>query len=1120
MENDAKKDPSFAAIKERWKQNASKFGSPLPKSAAAATAAEQAETEVGTLTPRRKWKSSGGMTSPSKTTQHEREMVSEEPKNSMATMSEIRKKFEQHRSRTPATFAISPNSTRGIRQEPLDDDEDGSCFEMDDGSSTVAAIEEAVVVMENNIHLSPSAHIASEFDVSEYDVRPRVEVDDDDSDDLSESRVTSSTVNSKDPVCLSELLLAGTSAAGLAKNPMSGSTGAATLDATSNHEKGKRNKKDKHTLLLESLSSHSSPTRANRRKMKEEYTTTPKSDGRGRRGIILTNSAGRGSTSSDEESAPKPRRRASMHNDRSSYGEDEQLALKKIISPLFPMKPPAPPITTELARKPRARVKSSIKRRQAKQAVIYRKIETSNKDLPKNSHSDYEEDAILQALYNRNELFSSLAVYELGQLVAAFESGTISYDAGDFITSQGDTDAEYFYVMERGMAEITVNDEHVGMARKGDSFGELALLYHTPQAATVLALEDCEVYRVHESSFRAVLSAETERCINKKNRLLQGIHFLEHFPTDKVKLMSEAMTPQCVEAGKVLVEIGTVGTSFYIIAEGQVQSTSANADNQKNRNVMLKAGDYFGEQSLVTGKPILESYHAMTDCLFFAVGKDVFEHIFADFRDYILKDQDVRKLVRIPFIMNKASRAQTVALACLMKDKKFKAGEVIFKEREATKAALYLVREGTVQARDNNEIGAGGYFGDGVMQKADSKSKRSTKPLHTVTAKTNVVCAVLSLKDFWSICDPDKLNSDKKPTSSPPTSASNIIAVAETLPPAPPVNVPLKDLSKKAILGEGTFGQVWLVADPQNQTYALKIQSKAFLVGENQVEAVIQEKIMLNKMKHPFLINLFRTYQDKYYIYMLLEFVQGGELFSLMHEVEDRDSPLPEDQARFYAFCLADVLAYLHRGKYLYRDCKPENCMIDSQGYLKLIDFGFCKYLLAEKTYTLVGTPGYLSPELVTSVGHNWGVDHWALGILIYEMVSGSSPFYYEDIDQMELFQSIVNDKVTPPSSLSLDCADIIVRLLHKDPASRLGAARDTEVLEHPWFSRMNLQMLRSRLWPAPWTPDLDGPLDRSFFNDWSELEGDGLHGAYQNDSSKKGQVLSARDAKLFEGVF
>ena len=360
-----------------------------------------------------------------------------------------------------------------------------------------------------------------------------------------------------------------------------------------------------------------------------------------------------------------------------------------------------------------------------------------------------------------------------------------------------------------------------------------------------------------------------------------------------------------------------------------------------------------------------------------------------------------------------------------------------------------------------------------------------------------------------------------KPLRKPPVKRQRQLSFVKVV----PTSVRLNQLKKHSILGEGTFGIVWLVSDPTHKDgekyYALKKQSKAFLIGENQVEAVIQEKIMLENMKHPFLIQLEKTYQDEFFIYMLLEFVQGGELFSLMHEEET--SRLPEAQAKFYALCLADVLDYLRNRKYVYRDLKGENVMLDKHGYVKLIDFGFCKYLLADKTYTLCGTPGYLSPEMVTVQGHGFSTDHWSLGILIYEMIAGVSPFYYDGIDQAELFDSIAQDDYPPlPNAVSTEAQDLLAGLLRKDPLLRLGAKQQSEILEHAWFADLDLDGMRHREVAAPWVPALDGPLDTSNFTDWSDLEQAENESSLSGtaDVSKKGLVVSKRDQKLFEGVF
>jgi protein kinase A len=185
-----------------------------------------------------------------------------------------------------------------------------------------------------------------------------------------------------------------------------------------------------------------------------------------------------------------------------------------------------------------------------------------------------------------------------------------------------------------------------------------------------------------------------------------------------------------------------------------------------------------------------------------------------------------------------------------------------------------------------------------------------------------------------------------------------------------------------------------------------------------------------------------------------------------------------------------------------------ENVMIDSKGYPVLIDFGFAKYVV-DKTYTLCGTPGYLPPEVILTRGHNCSADYWSLGVLIYEMVTGKNPFYFDGLDQMALFKSIVQGVYEPPQSGSREAADIIAKLLVKDPSRRLGslARGEPEVFEHAWFRDIDLQALRGREIPGPWIPDLDDPLDTSCFEDWSHLA---------DRTASRFPPIHERDAALF----
>jgi protein kinase A len=313
----------------------------------------------------------------------------------------------------------------------------------------------------------------------------------------------------------------------------------------------------------------------------------------------------------------------------------------------------------------------------------------------------------------------------------------------------------------------------------------------------------------------------------------------------------------------------------------------------------------------------------------------------------------------------------------------------------------------------------------------------------------------------------------------------------------------LNDFERHCILGAGQFGQVWLVsekarsakvADP-TAVYALKVHAKYELITSDEVETILREKQIMQQLNgHPFIVQLHAAFQDDNLVYMLQEFCQGGELFSVLHHAVD--GCLSESQAAFYTLCIADALLYMHSAPHgiVYRDLKPENIMLDATGYPKLIDMGYAKPLTAKtdyQTFTFCGTPRYLAPETVTSAGSSFGVDHWALGVLLYEMVVGESPFYWEGIDEPSLFAAISEEEYpAPPTTVSSEAANLIAQLLVKDPRQRLGRASGTDILRHGWFAGMDLAAMRRKSVPAPWLPTVHGVLDSGCFDDWSdELE-------------------------------
>merc|ERR1711937_507945 len=197
---------------------------------------------------------------------------------------------------------------------------------------------------------------------------------------------------------------------------------------------------------------------------------------------------------------------------------------------------------------------------------------------------------------------------------------------------------------------------------------------------------------------------------------------------------------------------------------------------------------------------------------------------------------------------------------------------------------------------------------------------------------------------------------------------------------------------------------------------------KAEVVRLQQVEHMLSEKAILEILDHPFIVQLGGSFHDRKFLYMLLEYVVGGEFFTHLRKAGRFDN----STAKFYAAQVAMIFDYLHRQNIIYRDLKPENLLLDNQGYIKITDFGFAKRV-AFKTYTLCGTPEYIAPEVLLNKGHGKGVDWWTLGILVYEMLAGQPPFV--DDDPMGIYQQILAGKISFPRFFDRSAKSLIKKL-------------------------------------------------------------------------------------------
>jgi len=294
--------------------------------------------------------------------------------------------------------------------------------------------------------------------------------------------------------------------------------------------------------------------------------------------------------------------------------------------------------------------------------------------------------------------------------------------------------------------------------------------------------------------------------------------------------------------------------------------------------------------------------------------------------------------------------------------------------------------------------------------------------------------------------------------------------------------VTLNDFELCKVIGRGSFGKVYLVRKKTSTDagcyFALKELKKKAVIERNQVEHTKAERCIMEKITHPFLMKLHYAFQDDVKLFFVMDFLTGGELFFHLKN----EHKLDEDRTRFYAGEIVLGIGHLHTHNIIYRDLKPENILLDSEGHVKLTDFGLSKggMGMGSTTNTFCGTPEYLAPEIVKNIPHTKDVDWWSLGILIYEMMAGVPPFYSENVHLMyKLIEtSPLRFKEGPKWSPAV--RSLITKLLCRKPELRLGHGPedDKQIKHHSWFSSMDWEKMLAKQIPAPFRPSVTGTDD------------------------------------------
>jgi len=555
--------------------------------------------------------------------------------------------------------------------------------------------------------------------------------------------------------------------------------------------------------------------------------------------------------------------------------------------------------------------------------------------------------------------------------------------------------------------------------------------------------------------------------------------FLKNLSQGQVRELVDAMQEKIVPKGVYVIREGEQGSHLYVSAEGEYEVI-------KDGKVLgrLGVGKAFGELAILYNCKRTASIKAVADGKLWTIERTVFQQIMQTTGMRKIENQ-VNFLRIVPLLSNFPENILS-KISDVLELEVYKKGDYVVRQGTAGDT-FYIISEGDVKVTQKSSgsdteirtLTKGDYFGEQALLKTDMRTA------NVIAASEVVECLTLDRDSFFQLVgDLSELRDKKYGDVNGKDLASEKAQMSETAKEF--LDISLDDLEVVATLGVGGFGRVELVKcrNRPSTAYALKCLKKQHIVETQQQEHVFSEKNILMSCKHNFITRLYKTFKDKKYIYMLMEVSLGGELWTIL-----RDRGWFDDTTtRFYIACVVSAFEYLHNRGIIYRDLKPENLLLDKQGYIKMVDFGFSKHIdSGRKTWTFCGTPEYVAPEIILNKGHDRSVDFWSLGVLMYELLTGTPPFTASD--PMKVYNIILRgfDQMDFPRHITRNAVTIMKKFCRDNPSERLGYQKDgvLDIKKHKWFQGFDWAGLVERSLTPPIIPTVHGAADTSNFDQY-----------------------------------
>lgn len=564
---------------------------------------------------------------------------------------------------------------------------------------------------------------------------------------------------------------------------------------------------------------------------------------------------------------------------------------------------------------------------------------------------------------------------------------------------------------------------------------------------------------------------------DKAQELIRGAimdnDFLKNLETSQIKEIVDCMYPMEYAKGSLIIKEGDIGSIMYVMEEGKVEVSREG----KFLSVMT-AGRLFGELAILYNCQRTATNKAATDCKLWAIERQCFQTIMM--RTGLAKQAEYSSFLKsVPSFMN-LSEETLIRIADVLEEYSYKQGEYIIRQG-AVGDTFFIISSGRVKVT-RKETGPDEKFirhlhkGDFFGEKALTGEDVRTANIMADDAE-GVKCLVIDREAFSQMIA--NINDIKTKYIDLPERKKVIHEEFKSL--------KLSDLRIIATLGVGGFGRVELVmiaGDNKQRSFALKQMKKSQIVETRQQQHIMSEKEIMEESDCHFIVKLYKTFKDRKYLYMLMDSCLGGELWTILRDRGNFD----DSTTRFYTSCVVEAFDYLHSRGIIYRDLKPENLLLDGTGYVKLVDFGFAKKLqVGRKTWTFCGTPEYVAPEVILNKGHDISADYWSLGVLMFELLTGTPPF--TGTDPMKTYNIILKgiDAIDFPRNITARAKELIKKLCRDNSAERLGYQKGgiRDIQKHKWFDGFNWEGLRQRTLQVPILPSIQSHLDTSNFDEY-----------------------------------